>query len=125
MAISQARSNRKPSGSRYKNCKSKKQFESGNTPVLPKIGEIKSKIVRTLGGNDKRILLKSDTINILNPKTKKAVKAKIKNVVSNDANRNYVRANILTKGTIVETDKGQARVTNRPGQEGTVNGILI
>jgi len=125
MAISQARSNRSPTGSRYKNTKSKRQFESGNAPVMPKIGEKKAKSVRTLGGARKRILLKADTINIINPKTKKAVKAKIKNVVSNDANRNYVRANILTKGTVVETDKGQARVTNRPGQEGTVNGILI
>ena len=61
----------------------------------------------------------------MDPKTKKSSKAKINTVVDNPANRNFIRANILTKGTVVDTDKGKARITNRPGQEGTVNGVLI
>ena len=43
----------------------------------------------------------------------------------NSANPNYVRRNIITKGAIVETPEGNAKVTSRPGQDGVINGILI
>ncbi|MFH1511592.1 MAG: 30S ribosomal protein S8e, partial [Candidatus Woesearchaeota archaeon] len=33
--------------------------------------------------------------------------------------------NIITKGTIVDTDKGKVRITSRPGQDGTLNGVLV
>jgi len=125
MAISQKRSKRRPTGGNYKRIKGKNHHECGNSPVHTRIAEIKVKTVRTRGGSRKDILLKTETINLLDTKKKKAVKAVIKNVVDNPANRNFIRANILTKGTVVETDKGKARITNRPGQEGTVNGILI
>ena len=46
-------------------------------------------------------------------------------VVENTANPNYVRRNIITKGAIVETPEGNAKVTSRPGQDGVINGILI
>jgi len=36
-----------------------------------------------------------------------------------------VRRNIITKGAILQTDLGKVRVTNRPGQEGVINGILV
>jgi small subunit ribosomal protein S8e len=125
MALSQARSRRKPSGSRYKDYRKKKHYETGSSATLTKIGETKRKSVRVRGSNVKFSLLRTDIINVIDPKTKKAVKAKIKTVVDNPANRNFVRANILTKGTVVDTDKGKAKITNRPGQEGTINGILI
>jgi len=125
MARSQARSNRKPTGGRYKRLSGKTHAECGNDPVKTKVGEQKTKYRRARGGFQKRILLNTDIINLMDTKAKKSVKAKIKNVVDNPANRNFIRANILTKGTVVETDKGKARVTNRPGQEGTVNGVLI
>ena len=46
-------------------------------------------------------------------------------VIENTANPNYVRRNIITKGAIVETPEGNAKVTSRPGQDGVINGILI
>ena len=46
-------------------------------------------------------------------------------VVDNPANRNFVKRNIMTKGTVVETDKGKVRITSRPGQEGSLNGVLV
>ncbi|MBW3022802.1 30S ribosomal protein S8e, partial [Candidatus Woesearchaeota archaeon] len=52
-------------------------------------------------------------------------KAKIKTVADSPANKHYVRRNIITKGAIVETDKGKAKITSRPGQDGTVNAVLI
>jgi len=57
--------------------------------------------------------------------TGKVEKANILNVVDNPCDPNYVRRNILTKGAIIETDKGQVRITSRPGKDGVVNGILI
>ncbi|MDO5821049.1 MAG: 30S ribosomal protein S8e, partial [Methanobrevibacter sp.] len=33
--------------------------------------------------------------------------------------------NIITKGAIVETEIGNAKVTSRPGQDGIINGVLL
>ena len=52
-------------------------------------------------------------------------KAKIKNVLETPSNRFLARQNVLTKGTIVDTDLGKVKITNRPTQEGVVNGILL
>ena len=38
---------------------------------------------------------------------------------------NYVRQNIITKGAVIMTDAGKARVTSRPGQSGSINAVLI
>jgi small subunit ribosomal protein S8e len=125
MVRSQARSLRKSTGSRYRDRRKKRHHECGSAPVSTRIGPKKDKITRIRAGIVKRVLLKTDTINLVDPKSKKALTAKIKSVLDNAANRNFVRANILTKGTIVDTDKGKARITNRPGQEGTINGVLV
>lgn len=125
MALSQAKSRRSATGARYKDHRKKKQHEKGNNPVLTRIGELKRRVLRVIGGNTKSKQLLAEVVNVVDPKSGKAVKAKLKNVTSNEANRNYVRRNILTKGTVVDTDKGQVRITNRPGQEGTVNGVLV
>ncbi|MEK6949175.1 MAG: 30S ribosomal protein S8e, partial [Nanoarchaeota archaeon] len=49
----------------------------------------------------------------------------IKTISGNPANRHFVRRNIMTKGAIIETEKGKARITSRPGQDGAVNAVLI
>jgi len=46
-------------------------------------------------------------------------------VKSNPANPFYIRRNIVTKGAVIETELGDALVTNRPGQNGMVNAKLI
>ena len=58
-------------------------------------------------------------------KNKTSKKIEIKNVLETPSNRFLARQNIITKGTIVETELGKAKITNRPSQEGVVNGILI
>lgn len=125
MAIYKHRSKRKVSGGRYKAAYKKKLRETGRLPTLTKISKEKKKNLRGRGGSQKTILLSSDIANILDPKTKKYSKAKIESVVENPANRHFARRSIITKGTIVKTDKGNARITSRPGQEGTVNAILV
>ncbi|MFH1107462.1 MAG: 30S ribosomal protein S8e [Candidatus Micrarchaeota archaeon] len=52
-------------------------------------------------------------------------KAKITNVVLSPANRHFARENLVTKGTIVETELGKARITSRPSQHGVVNAVLV
>ena len=86
--------------------------------------ERKVKVERTLGGNQKQSLLTGNVINVADTKGK-TVKIDILNVIKNPANPNLVRRNILTKGAIVETKMGKVRVTSRPGQEGTINGVLM
>lgn len=125
MGISQSKSRRSPTGARHIDYRKKKQHEQGRMPVLTKIGELFRKSIRTIGGNRKSKLLAEQTINAFDPKSKKAVKAKMTTVVENKANRNFIRRNILTKGTVVDTDKGKVKITNRPGQEGTLNGIIV
>jgi small subunit ribosomal protein S8e len=125
MAVSQKKSMQSPSGAKYKQCMKKKQYELGSKPTLTKLDEAKKKTTRIMGGNIKNRLLNINVANIIDPSTKKAVKAKILNVVGNPANRFFVRRNILTKGSIIETEKGKAKVTSRPGQEGTVNAVLV
>ncbi|MBR9675385.1 30S ribosomal protein S8e [Candidatus Woesearchaeota archaeon] len=125
MVINQRRSKKKPSGARYISGRKKRQFESGNNPTLPKIDAVKKRTDRVIGGNSKTRFLSADVANVYDPKTKKYSKMKILSVVKNPANRHYVRRNVLTKGTVFSTDKGEAKVTSRPGQEGTVNAVFI
>ncbi|PSQ37851.1 30S ribosomal protein S8e [Halobacteriales archaeon SW_12_71_31] len=53
------------------------------------------------------------------------VRATIEDVVENDADPNYARRNIVTKGAVLETSEGRARVTSRPGQSGQVDAVLL
>ncbi|MBU90573.1 30S ribosomal protein S8e [Candidatus Woesearchaeota archaeon] len=126
MAISQLRSLRKPSGGRYKQQgRKEKSYELGREPAFTKLEKRRAKSIRTRGINRKVRLLSTDTANLYNPKTKKYEQTKIKAVAENPANRQFVRRNIMTKGTVIETEKGKARITSRPGQDGAVNAVLI
>ena len=126
MAISQRRSLRKPSGGRYKQQgRKKKAYELGREPAFTKLEKKRAKYVRTKGNHRKVRLLSTDTANLFDPKAKKYEQVKIKTIVENPANRHFVRRNIMTKGTVIETEKGKARITSRPGQDGSVNAVLI
>ena len=126
MAVSQRKSLRKPSGGRYKQQgRKEKQYELGRQPAFTKLEKKRAKYVRTKGDHRKVRLLSTDTANLFDPKAKKYEQVKIKTIVENPANRHFVRRNIMTKGTVIETEKGKARITSRPGQDGSVNAVLI
>jgi len=116
---------RKITGGKYKKLRKKKKYELSRLPRIVKIGEIKKKSIGTRGGNSKTVLLRSNEINLINPKSHKAKKSKILNVIETPSNRFLARQNILTKGAIVDTEDGKARITNRPSQEGAVQGVII
>ena len=76
-----------------------------------------------MGGNSKISLLSHEEVCVNNKD--KTIKLKITGVEENPANVNYTRRNIITKGAIVKTDKGNVKITSRPGQTGTLYGKLI
>jgi small subunit ribosomal protein S8e len=117
---------RKPTGGRYTTRRSKRAYDSGNQPAATTISEkVKIKVVRVRGGNVKVHVQRATVANVLDQKSGKFSQSKIKTVIDNPANRHFVRQNVITKGTVIETEKGKARVTSRPGQDGTVNAVLI
>ena len=114
---------RKISGGKYIKRRKKKSYERTGQDRIVKLGEEKRRVKRVRGGNKKNFMLKGKFVNI---KTKdKIQKVEIKNVIETPSNRFLARQNILTKGTIVETELGKVKITNRPSQESMINGILI
>ena len=126
MGIWQGKSRRKPTGGKYKLVVKKHKKEMGREPAETHLtDEVKVKIVRVAGGNRKVKLLRTNYANVMDPESKVCKKVAISNVVGNDANKHYIRRNIITKGAIIETELGNAKVTSRPGQDGVVNAVLI
>ena len=117
------KSKRKPTGALLKRHMKKKKYKRGRDYLPAHVGEIRRKAKRTKGGSSKLILLSA---NIANVNTgSKSQKTKIISVLQNPANPQYVRRNIITKGSVIQTELGKARVTSRPGQDGIVNAVLI
>lgn len=83
--------------------------------------ELKKK-VRGRGGTTKTKIKKATYVNVIGKKGTK--KAKVISVLESH-NPEYVRRNIITRGAILNTELGKVKVTNRVGQDGVVNGILI
>ena len=124
MALSQFRSNRKFTGGLYKKIRKKKKRDFGSDFIPIKIGERSKKSVRGLAGMRKQRLLQIDKANVFDSSGKAKV-TKILSVKENSANPHFVRMGIVTKGAIIETDLGLAKVVSRPGQDGVVNAVLI
>ncbi len=121
----QGKSLRNKAGGRLIRTAGKRKYERGREPTLTQLGEMRKKKLRRFGGNTKIALLRESYVNVKDTATDTMCKAKIETVEANPANRNYVRRNIITKGAIIHTEMGKAKVTSRPGQDGVVNGILL
>ncbi len=125
MTNDHSRSKRKSTGGRLTRHRKKRKHELGSEEINTEIGERKTKKIRTQGGNKKIRTLQTNKVTVSDPETGKTEVTKITNVVENQANPHFVRRNIITKGAIIETEKGKAKVKNRPGQEGIVNAVLL
>ncbi len=125
MARSQRRSRRKSSGGRYHIAVKKKKRDLARPAAATLLGEERKKVIRTRGGNRKIRLLSYSYANLSSLDKKSSEKVKIEDIIENTANRDYARRKIITRGAIIRTSKGDARVTSRPGQNGTVDAILI
>jgi small subunit ribosomal protein S8e len=125
MAIWQGRSNRKDTGGMYRPDRNKRAFEIGTEKQHATIGKETTKVYRTRGAGQKLRVMKAAVANVLDPKTHKTVRSKIITVKSNPADPNFIQRNIVTKGAVVQTEVGMAKVTSRPGQDGIINAILL
>jgi small subunit ribosomal protein S8e len=121
----QGESVRKITGGRRRPAQMKRRAEIGRAPADTHIGEERRRITRVFGGNDKVRALRATYANVTNPANGETKKAKIETVEKNTANPNYVRRNLLTKGAVIKTELGPARITSRPGQDGIINALLL
>lgn len=121
----QFKSRRKPTGGIRKTFRKKRRHELGSSPVETLQGPRRVREARVRGGNKKRRLLQEETVNVTDFKGVTTGHVKIISVVHNSANKEYDRRKIITKGTILETELGLARVTSRPGQDGQLNAVLV
>ena len=114
---------KKKTGGKYIKKRKKKSYELAGQKNIVKLGDDKRKTKKTTGKNSKTQNLRGKIVNVSDGK--KMQKIEIKNVLQTPSDRFLARQNIITKGTIVETGLGKVRITNRPTQEGMINGILI
>ena len=115
------KSKRKSTGSLV-NSHGKKEKNQRTRDYLPThVGKIKKTKIQS-----KSLKIIAFSVNSVNVATKDGIKkTEIKRVIENKANLQFVRRNIITKGAIIETELGNAKVTSSPGQVGIVNAILI
>ncbi len=116
---------RKKSGGRRRAYRGKRAFEMGGDPTETVAGERRLMRGRTKGGRSKLKLYAGNAANVTDPATGKTQKTEITGVVRNPSNVDYQRRGVITKGSIIDTPVGQARVTSRPGQDGIVNAVLV
>ena len=114
---------RKISGGRYTKRRKKRLYELPGQKRTVRLGKEKRRSKRIRGGRLKSFLLGADSVNVSVKGKNKRIK--IKNVLETPSNKFLARQNVITKGTIVDTEMGKVRITNRPSQEGVLNGVLV
>jgi small subunit ribosomal protein S8e len=116
---------RRSTGGRSRTYRKRRKREIGSDPLEATLAERRYIVVRTRGGGRKMKLMSDGYANVYNPAQKKTVRAEILKVESNPSNRDYDRRGVITKGAIIITKLGRAKVTSRPGQESIINAVLI
>ncbi|MEM3030291.1 MAG: 30S ribosomal protein S8e [Candidatus Micrarchaeia archaeon] len=112
------------SGGKRKKFRDVSLSEVGGPFTATKVGEAEVREAkRTRGGGVKTKLKRAAFVNVV-VKPGETKRARIRTVLESPANRHYARQNIIVKGTLIDTEIGRVRVTNRVGQDGVVNGVL-
>ncbi|MFB6080750.1 MAG: 30S ribosomal protein S8e [Haloferacaceae archaeon] len=119
----QGQSSRTRTGGRRRPSAKKKRHQLGRDPTETTVGEPRYRTIDARGGGGKVRALSTNVAQVADGG--EVTEAEIENVVENPSNINYVRRNIITRGAIIETSEGRARVTSRPGQDGQVNAVLL
>jgi small subunit ribosomal protein S8e len=119
----QGNSRRTKTGGRVARPAKKRKHELGREPTETTLGSPRFRVVDSRGNERKVRALSTDVANVADGGDTQ--RAEIEDVVRNDADPNFVRRNIITKGAVIETDVGQARVTSRPGQTGRVDAVAL
>ena len=130
MGVYHERDRKKLSGGKRRyNYKAKRRALSGRyfvpTVLAAEVEKEERRKLRIRGGGFKLRLKKAVYANVIEKKSGRAFRAKILEVSETPANREYKRRNIITKGTVIKTEKGSAVVVSRPGQDGVINAVLV
>lgn len=106
----------------------KKKAWMGGLAANTKTSETSKEEVKTKQGRgktQKARTIQAKYANVVDKKSGKVQKLEIIAVKENNANRLFARSNISTKGATIRVKSGTtekvAKITNRPGQDGTVN----
>lgn len=116
---------RKVTGGKRIPYRGRRKHEKDGYPIEAELGPLLVVKRRTRGGGVKVGLKRVDFANVTDPETRVTKKVKILKVLRNPANREYERRGVITKGAIIQTELGNAKVTSRPSQDGVVNAVLI
>ena len=113
----------KVTGGRRHPLRSRRKYEMDRFPNEAIIGEQITITRKVRGKNVKTSIKTIDSVNLaIDSKIKRV---KIIKVLENSTNNDYRRRGIISKGAVLETESGKCRVVSRPGQDGTVNAILV
>lgn len=118
-------SGRKYTGGRKIAMRSRRKFEIDRYPNEAVIGSNVKVTRRVRGDNSKTALKTVELANVSNVEENKTIRLKILRVIKNTANKDYERRGVITKGTVIETELGLARVISRPGQVGLINAVQL
>lgn len=118
---------RKKSGGRRKKHRSKEKAHIGRFPTetIRTEEKEKRKKIRTRGGGRKIRLKRAKWVNLIDKSTGKCERTEITGFIKNPADRNLDRRHVITKGSVIKTERGKAKITSRPGQDGVLNAVLI
>lgn len=112
------------SGGHRRMATGKRKAHWGGFFARAKLGEKEEvRAFRTRGGSKKAAVHTAMHVNVATGN--KVQRVKIVTVKESPDNRHFARENLLTLGAVVETELGKAKVTSRPGQDGSVNAVLL
>ena len=112
-------------GMKGRHVKVKRKYWMGRPPIETLLGGDRVLVVRARGSTLKAKVKFASYANVVDPKTGQCKRVRILRVVSNPSSKDYDRRGVITRGAVIETEIGRARVTSRPGQDGAVNAVLI
>jgi small subunit ribosomal protein S8e len=116
---------RKLTGGRKVAMRGRRKFEIDRYPNEAVVGPSQVIARRIRGNNNKVAFKRAEFANVIDQENRRVTKSKILRVTKNPANRDYERRGVVSKGAIIESESGTARVLSRPGQDGVVNALLI
>ncbi|MHA1838993.1 MAG: 30S ribosomal protein S8e [Candidatus Ranarchaeia archaeon] len=124
MSVFQGPPRRTKTSKKLKQFRKKKRFQMGRLPTETDLGE---RVLRKLKGRGNTIKLRLARDQFANVSDEKGVtkRLKIQKVLENPASVDYNRRGVITKGCIIKTELGKARVTSRPGSAGVISAVLI
>lgn len=114
----------KITGGRRHPLRTRRKYEIDRYPNEALMGPAITVTRKVRGKNQKTGLKTIDFVNLAIPNSK-VKRTKIVKVLENPANSDYQRRGVISKGAILETEDGKCKVVSKPGQDGTVNAILI